>query len=308
MIIDNSTPPSAATDAHTCDLAQHDGHVPLALSILSSPPWTTTSSPRPCGSAFFATSLSLEVCSNPRFLYRSCLISLPLEPSYNRHVSYCRRSQNRPRHRQRSCRQCSLARTKCSFHSRCNRCVTKGLNCSYDRPPAAHKAKPPTLDVSPLFPTWPLSPTCEGVAPPDAFGFEPDTSLADSTELLAVSELARVTPDFFSASANMLFAPVDTGFLIRLPISDPVAQHSATLVMQALRAFPQMMLRKPTFPPFIHSHYDWHPLPEPLAHCMSIAHIFVSPSVETRSFLWHSINREQQRFLEEASTWTNESI
>jgi hypothetical protein len=40
---------------------------------------------------------------------------------------------------------------------------------------------------------------------------------------------------------------------------------------------------------------------------MSIAHIFVSPSMETRSFLWQSIQQEQQRFLDEASTWRSES-
>ena len=117
----------------------------------------------------------------------------------------------------------------------------------------------------------------------------------------------RTTPDWFPMSGNMFFAPAEDGILTRLSISDPVAQHNATLVMQALRAFPRMMLRKPTFPPFIHSYCHLYPLPEALANCMSIAHIFVSPSAETRPFLWQSIKREQQRFLDEASTWSNET-
>jgi hypothetical protein len=110
----------------------------------------------------------------------------------------------------------------------------------------------------------------------------------------------RTTPDFYPAP-GMRPAPADAGFLARLPMLDPVAQHSATLVMQALQAFPRMMLRKPTFPPFIHPSCHRYPLPEPLALCMGIAHVFVSPSVETRSFLWQSVEREQLRLVDQAS-------
>jgi len=97
---------------------------------------------------------------------------------------------------------------------------------------------------------------------------------------------------------RILAMETNTGALAHIPRSDPIAHHRATLVMQALRAFPRMMLRKPMFPPFIHSHGH---LPKALAHCMSIAHIFVSPSVETKAFLWQSIEREQGSFLDEAS-------
>ncbi|KAF2846068.1 hypothetical protein T440DRAFT_459260 [Plenodomus tracheiphilus IPT5] len=273
------------------------------------PPFLTPDSPAFCIFTMDNNQLptSLRFCS-------LCDKPFTGESSYNRHVSYCRRSQARPRHRQKSCRPCSLARTKCSFHSRCTRCVAKELDCVYDRPPVAHKTNSPTLDVAPPFPTWPLSPTSDGFAPPDTFGFENDASIADLTDLLTIPGHPRTTPDFFPAPGNIISAgntlpaPTDTGFLTRLPMSNPVAQHSATLVMQALRAFPQMMLRKLTFPPFIHSYCHWHPLPEPLAHCMSIAHIFVSPSIETRSFLWQSIKREQQRFLDEMTKMSKEDV
>lgn len=53
--------------------------------------------------------------------------------SYNRHVAYCRRKQGHPRKRGRSCRECSLAKAKCSFQARCSRCVARGLECVYER-------------------------------------------------------------------------------------------------------------------------------------------------------------------------------
>lgn len=113
------------------------------------------------------------------------------------------------------------------------------------------------------------------------------------------------------ASFQALSAPASLGpqrnppILARLRMSDPVSQHNTTLVIQALRAFPRMMLRRQTFPPFIHPH--WHrpstatkiALPEPLANCMSVAHIFASLTSETKPFLWRTIRAEQRRFIDE---------
>ncbi|KAK9481551.1 hypothetical protein V1527DRAFT_493494 [Lipomyces starkeyi] len=62
------------------------------------------------------------------------------ETSYNRHVLYCRRAQNRPRTRVRSCRACITAKVKCNFQPRCLRCTNKGLECVYDKARSAAAA------------------------------------------------------------------------------------------------------------------------------------------------------------------------
>ena len=84
-----------------------------------------------------------------------------------------------------------------------------------------------------------------------------------------------------------------------------VVKHSTHLLMQALRPYPLMMLRKETFPPFIHAHWhgqDAHALPEPILNCMSIAQMYVFRSEETKPFLWRTIKGEDERFLSQVTS------
>ena len=82
----------------------------------------------------------------------------------------------------------------------------------------------------------------------------------------------------------------------------PHAQHNADIIIQSLRSFPTMMLRRETFPWFIHPHSQLlsqssdDTLPEALSHCMSIAHMFASRTSETRLFLRQIIGAEYRRF------------
>lgn len=75
-------------------------------------------------------------------------------------------------------------------------------------------------------------------------------------------------------------------------------QHASRIVMQMLYSYPRMMLRRQTFPPFIHPHWHQEHLPEALGNCMSIARLFESRTPETVSFLWKTIIAEQTRFRE----------
>jgi hypothetical protein len=131
---------------------------------------------------------------------------------------------------------------------------------------------------------------------------------SDNQFLETVPRFAHTTRDssFPAASAPAsLTSQPNSAFMARLRMSDPVSQHSATLVVQTLRAFPQMMLRRQTFPPFIHPH--WHrpstatrtAVPKPLANCMSVAHLFASLTSEIKPFLWRTIRAEQRRFIDE---------
>jgi hypothetical protein len=72
-----------------------------------------------------------------------------------------------------------------------------------------------------------------------------------------------------------------------------------------LRSFPTMMLRRETFPWFIHPHSQLlskstgAPLPEALSNCMSIAQMFASRTSETKYFLRQTIRAEHRRFMSE---------
>jgi hypothetical protein len=81
-------------------------------------------------------------------------------------------------------------------------------------------------------------------------------ALSDNQCVETVPRSAHTTRDgpfqAVSAPASLIPQP-NSAFLGRLRITDPVSQHSASLVVQTLRAFLQMMLRRQTFPPFIHT-------------------------------------------------------
>ena len=98
---------------------------------------------------------------------------------------------------------------------------------------------------------------------------------------------------------------LDSNLLAVLQTERPHAQHSANLVIQSLRSFPTMMLRRETFPWFIHPHSQLlskpvrAALPEALSTCMSIAQMFASRTSETKPFLWCTIRAEYRRFTNE---------
>ncbi|KAK4552086.1 hypothetical protein LTR86_010622 [Recurvomyces mirabilis] len=76
---------------------------------------------------------------------------------------------------------------------------------------------------------------------------------------------------------------------------DPIANHNADCIVQTLCAMPDQMLRRETFPCFIHPQWDQKALPEPLAVCMRIAKIFASRTPEIIPFIWRTILAETRR-------------
>ncbi|KAL0943087.1 C6 finger domain [Colletotrichum truncatum] len=96
--------------------------------------------------------------------------------------------------------------------------------------------------------------------------------------------------------------------LSQLGTSNPAAESLAPVIRQAIASYPLMMLRRTTFPPFIHPHRDKSRLPEPLANCMGIAALFASRNNDTRPFLWKSIWEEQERCLREMPNWSKYEI
>jgi hypothetical protein len=90
------------------------------------------------------------------------------------------------------------------------------------------------------------------------------------------------------------------GCLMLLQPSSRVVQHNIRLLVQALRAYPLMMLRRETLPPFIHPHWNLESnesLPQVLSNCMSVAQMYAFRNAETKPFIWRTVKAEDEWFL-----------
>ncbi|KAF2151445.1 hypothetical protein K461DRAFT_295500 [Myriangium duriaei CBS 260.36] len=117
--------------------------------------------------------------------------------------------------------------------------------------------------------------------------------------------LTKVTHWCFWSQSGVSLALTDRGPMADLGLCSPahlrnfgpIANHNADIIIQSLRAIPTMMQRRETFPWFIHkcSHMggpNEEASFEPLVTCMSIAHMFVLRTAETRPALWAAITTE----------------
>jgi hypothetical protein len=235
--------------------------------------------------------------------FDSYSLTYPIETSRARHVRYCARST---RSRPRSCRSCNAAKTKCSFGAPCSRCTKRGIDCAYDESLAVINSElstSSTLSPDEVLPFENIAPTQSQWLPEVAvapWSKQDQQMLPWSAWIHRGVSLSVVTDNpVVSANSNLLSI---------LRKDRPHAQHNADLVIQALRSFPTMMLRKETFPWFIHIHTHLlfkskgSGLPEALSNCMSIAQLFASRTPETKNFLWRTIRAEYHGFMERVGT------
>ena len=270
-------------------------------------------------------------------------LNLSSESSYNRHVKYCQRAQNRRKGRPKSCTACNLSKAKCSFRKpQCLRCETKGLHCVYKHlEPGTTVARRPherglqsTNDrgvhhefdmnveqVSNWTGDLPLESLPLDLEPP-ALEFDQgqliqfdisnqDPKTWDSNPLQSPPTAPAVdtgqwqaycessTPAITFPPGDMISRLVPTTTVTHLRFGSVALKHATVLISNILSAFPQMMLRRQTFPPFVHGHWHTSSLPEKLASCMSISQLFSTRASETQAFLWRTIQAEDQRFRDE---------
>jgi hypothetical protein len=153
-------------------------------------------------------------------------------------------------------------------------------------------------------PTWMWSPTSiqPRLGTVDQAPWSTWTSSVTVSSTLLTPELDRVS----SFPPGQLVPSLQ---LIRSPRA--AVQHSIRLIIQGLRAYPMMGLRRETLPPFIHPHWHRHSvpsLPEPISSCMSVAHMFAFRSEETRPFLWRTVQAEDERFLVQVYTLSHMAV
>ncbi|KAF4452582.1 hypothetical protein F53441_4601 [Fusarium austroafricanum] len=129
-----------------------------------------------------------------------------------------------------------------------------------------------------------------------------------------ISELAPTPLDILPSITNdtqinmQLRTLSSKGDLTRVSNRLSSLQHASRVIMQMLYAYPQMMLRRQTFPPFIHPHWHDKVLPETLGNCMSIAQLFAARTPETEAFLWRMVRAEEERFREKLYTFSPREV
>jgi hypothetical protein len=86
--------------------------------------------------------------------------------------------------------------------------------------------------------------------------------------------------------------------------SDLVQRNSAATIVRILSSYPTMMIRRETFPPFIHPQcipdYELdQPLLHPLDKCMEIARAFKYRTPQNSEMVWRAIKLEYERLTKE---------
>lgn len=93
--------------------------------------------------------------------------------------------------------------------------------------------------------------------------------------------------------------------------ADPVAQHSATFLLEAIRGLPRMMARRETLPWFIHGYcYDEPELPGTIAHCMEVvqqSYLDRAPD-QRKDSLWPVVDGEARRFMQDLQACTRQEL
>jgi hypothetical protein len=259
---------------------------------------------------------------------------LPIVTTFKRHGYYCR--SKKPGHnvsKKRACIPCSLAKVRCDWKlSRCSNCKTKNIKCQYtDEAIRNLLANMPTVSESIDGPDGSLalleSTTDLNSVPSPNNSFDLNSNLdifldngnlsgsafANTLDLDPQSSSALplsllTTPDF-STGYTLNYPPSAlTRSMMRRRLGRPQMLTQATLIIQILASFPAMVLRKETFPPFIHSHSfsaitnTEYNMPEALINCMSLAQLFKTRTKENSPFLWKNIRMEHERLWCEVSS------
>jgi len=244
------------------------------------------------------------------------------DASYNRHVRYC---ASRKRTRPQSCQACSIAKVKCSFALPCSRCTKKNIPCIYGavlvpespnthpdtpisvsdaetRPPKSQTSDSSLLSI-PMNPNndW-LFDFDDHISAPDQWPTDVYVSTANAVDQPSSSELAAWCHWAMRSESFLAVAGIAT-----VGGSAVQTAHQGSfvlLVVQSLRAIPNMMLRRETFPWFIHAHNVRHQsitnesnitLAAELVTCMSVAQLFALRTSDTHGSLWQMVRIELDR-------------
>ncbi|RYP69304.1 hypothetical protein DL771_006179 [Monosporascus sp. 5C6A] len=220
----------------------------------------------------------MEPHVSPNGIRLCSLCSKPIKSAYTRHVAYCQRNRGQPKKRKRSCKPCHSAKAKCSFDLECSRCLSRGLQCVYE--------KPPTLSLAEETSTQPENSQASMIGGANA-------KVCPSRHLRE----RPVLPSFGSSAG--LHLDISAPRRVTDLRADPVAQHNAHFLLQAMRGLPLMVARQETLPWFIHaSAFGTSRVPETIANCVRISKLYLERQPHQRKdSLWPAVDVENKRFL-----------
>jgi hypothetical protein len=140
--------------------------------------------------------------------------------------------------------------------NKCRRCTSKGLVCEYERPLVASSGQEVFSDAQDM--TTSTSEPSES-SPADSWDSPVGTEAG-----MSVLQGATSPADLQNISPPPLLADI---------CRDPRHQPTILILLHTVRALPQMMTRRETFPAFIHGHWHMSELPDALVKCMSISQL-----------------------------------
>ncbi|GAB1311765.1 Zn(2)-C6 fungal-type domain-containing protein [Madurella fahalii] len=278
-----------------------------------------------------ATGLDLDFSSTRPLRFCSiCGKPFDQDTSHARHEKYCqRKAAANLAARPKACHACRKNKTKCDFQLPCSRCVTKRTPCSYgkdnlsanggnDIPLVTENPGWPEIEIPDLANLAPMTGFVTSEAPHGTF-LQSITNLDGSVPAPEVpsNSLVGLTPLFpLTPSSDCRYTPDVNVTLSTLESWSQryISTSCRQLIISLTRAFPRMMVKPQSLPPFVHrvgcgleynDHEPWQvvvgtappafaPL-RPLAACVNIAHVFASRMPNSEDFLWQTIEAEQQR-------------
>jgi hypothetical protein len=219
--------------------------------------------------------------------------------------------------RQKSCKQCSIAKTKCDLgRPCCSRCTLRGVSCYYtvgpqiDVPAAENNTERANRRSSFVVgATESLLNSVLGLdGPIDSLPqeFEEAVNIASASgSVLGSSECTESTRPTSANSPNVSWIG-DQWMLSVLPTADttpPLTKHSMQTLLRVLRTWPSMIARGFQLPPIFHNSVDpLKNLPQPLANCFTLVKMWAGQFEGANSIVRDTILKEMRTLFEAVST------
>lgn len=154
-------------------------------------------------------------------------------------------------------------------------------------------------------------------SPIDSFNFQFDDPSFYMGQELQLASLPSPSPsDHIIPAAQMVPSQSDWTELSHFSrnVRTGIQQICVTMIIEMVSAYPRMMTRRETLPPFIHAQAPSHAfndpnkLPEHIANCMGVAQLFGARNNDTRPFIWTTIRAEMRGFRDKLQTFNKYDV
>jgi len=128
------------------------------------------------------------------------------------------------------------------------------------------------------------------------------------TSPLLTSSLPSLSNIAITAVTSPTSDQILAGHFTKREAQTSIQQTYTKMIIDMIHAYPRMMIRRETFPPFVHAYLspcdpkdNQNRLPESLMNCVGISQLFTARNEDTRSFVWATIRAEMRQFKNQIS-------